>query len=96
MKTYEALFIFSSTLKDEDLQKVLEQIRGEIKKLGGSVQNTQGIGKRTFAKLLKKRESGQYVKINFNMGPENIAPFEARLKLNEDVFRSQIIKESSK
>lgn len=92
MKTYEALFIFSNSLKDEALEKVVEHIRGEIVKLNGSVQGVHPMGKRTFARPLKKSESGQYVRIDFSMDPGKIADLQARFKLNENIFRVQIVR----
>lgn len=92
LRVYEALFIFPGSLKDEALQKVLEQARGEITKLKGNLRDTLSIGKRTFARPLKKTASGQYVRIDFSIEPENIAALLARFKLNEDIFRVQIVR----
>lgn len=90
MKTYEALFIFSGSLKEEALEKTLERVREDISKLKGSIQDTQLMGKRTFARPLKNQESGQYVKMNFSMEPESISTLTPQFKLNEDIFRIQI------
>ena len=84
MKEYEALFIFSSSLKEDALQEALEQVNGEITKLGGNITNTDNIGKRSFARPLKGME--------VTMDPDKISPLLARLKLNESVFRTQIVK----
>ena len=91
-KKYEGLFIFSDSLHDEELQKILERVRGEIVKLDGNVQGTQMLGRRSFSRPMKKKESGQYVRIDFTLEkPENMQALLARLKLNEDVFRAQIV-----
>lgn len=92
LKTYEALFIFSSSLKDEALEEVVEQIRGEIAKLNGSIQGVHPMGKRTFVRPLKKCEAGQYVRIDFCVDPGNISALQARFKLNENIFRVQIVR----
>lgn len=92
LKTYEGLFIFSSSLKEEALQEVLKRVREEITKLKGDVKEPELLGKRMFARPMKKRESGQYVRINFGMDPERIAGLRARFKLIEDIFRVQIMR----
>lgn len=90
MKAYNGLFIFSTSIKEEALTKAVERVRDEIGKLTGSIHQTQMIGRQTFARPLKRQDAGQYVKISFSMGPENIDSLLARLKLNEDIFRVQI------
>lgn len=91
MKTYEALLIFPGTAKEDSLEKNMERIRGEIAKLNGSVQDVQAMGLRTFARPLKKKDAGHYARFRFSMDPANVNPLRARLKLNEDIFRTQIV-----
>jgi small subunit ribosomal protein S6 len=91
LKEYEALFIFSSSVKEDSLQEILQQVTGEITRLGGSVTATHNLGKRSFARPLKGRDMGLYVRMELNLDPPKIAPLHARLKLNEKVFRTQIV-----
>lgn len=91
MKTYEAIFIFSNTIKEDVLQKLIEQISGEITKLSGVIKEARVLGRRQFARTMKKEDSGQYVRIDFQMVPSNIAPLLARMKLNESIFRLQLV-----
>jgi ribosomal protein S6 len=83
--------IFLSTAKEDFLEKNIERIRGEIAKLNGSVQDVQALGLRAFARPLKKKDAGIYTRIRFSMEPANVNPLRARLKLNEDIFRAQIV-----
>ena len=91
LKTYEALFIFDQSLDDEAVGKALERVQGEIERLNGKVVDTQMMGKRTFARPMKKREMGHYVRLLVELDPQSIVPLHARFKLNEDVFRAQIV-----
>ena len=91
MKTYEAMFIFPSSLKDDALEKMLERIRGDIAKLNGTVVNTQVLGTRTFARPMQKRDAGLYVKMMIGLDPKDVAAFKAKCRLNEDIFRVQIL-----
>jgi ribosomal protein S6 len=91
LKAYRGLFIFSGSLDDDALGSVLERVKEEIKRLNGQVTDTEMLGKRAFARQLGKKTAGIYVVIHFRIEPEQAAALPARLKLNEDVFRSQIL-----
>ena len=92
MNKYDGLFIVSSSLNEEALEQVLSRIHDEIGKHGGEVRETRVLGRRTFARQMKKWDEGLYVKIFLDMPPEAIPAFLARMKLNEDVFRVQILR----
>ncbi len=91
MKKYEALFIFPDILKDDVLEAAVNRVRGEVERLGGTLGETLVLGKRQFARTLKKRDSGFYVRLSFMLDPDKIAPLNARFKLHENLFRSQIV-----
>lgn len=91
MKTYEVIFIFSNSIKEDALQKVIEQIQGEITKQKGIVKESRVLGRRQFARPMKKEDSGQYARIDFQMEPGNVSALLAKLKLNESIFRLQMV-----
>ena len=91
MRTYEGLYIFGDRLRDEDLEAALERARGDIARLGGSVKNTIPMGRKTFARPIRKHETGQYFRIVFEMPPDQIAPLRARYRINETIVRVQIV-----
>ena len=92
LNTYEGMFIFLDALKDEELEAAVKGVREEIEKLGGAVENTARMGRRLFARLQGKRhKAGHYIVMNFSLPPDQVTPLRARLKLNETVFRVQII-----
>ena len=91
MKTYDALFIFSSSMKDEDLDKVVERITNEITKLKGKVTDKNLIGKRDFALPLKKHTSGKYVALRIEIAPGDVNALKVRFKLIEYIFRLQMV-----
>ena len=95
LKKYEAMFIFENTLKDEALEGVHSRIREEIEKLGGSCGDVATMGKRQFARPMKKKDSGQYVRMPVTIDLENVSPLLTRFKFNEGIFRVQIISDDS-
>lgn len=93
MKTYEAMFIFSSALKDDALEKVLERIRGEIAKVNGAIVSSQTLGTRTFARPMQKKDAGLYVRMMVSLDPKDVGALTAKFRLNEDIFRVQLLTE---
>lgn len=94
MNAYNATIIFESSMSEEGLQKALDRIKEEIGKLGGSSDgNSKMMGKHTFARPLKKKTDGIYVKMGLGLAPEKVAALKNRLKLNEEIFRVQITRD---
>ncbi|MDO9543236.1 MAG: 30S ribosomal protein S6 [Kiritimatiellia bacterium] len=90
MKKYEALFILSNTISDEQLETKIEQIRSEITKLGGTVQSATRMGRINFARPIAKKETGLYVQTVFLIEPAQITALHECYRHNEDLIRIQI------
>ena len=92
MKTlYEGLFIFPEALDDEGLDQSIAHVKTELEKLDGSLESTTRMGKKTFARPLKKQKAGLYTVMMFRLDGEQIDAFKKRLKLTSNVFRSQFV-----
>jgi len=89
---YEAMIILPETIKDEEFEGKLDQVAEEIEKLGGKVASKTRLGKRTFARQMQKKDAGYYAIVSFVIGSDQIPALLARYKLNEDVFRVQIVR----
>lgn len=92
MNKYEAMIIFPEQLKDNVLEEAIGKIKAEIKKVGGEVDSATRLGKRTFARKLKKQDAGHYAVLLMKLPGDQVAPLLARFKLNEEVFRIQIVR----
>ena len=92
MTKYEAMIIFPGSLKDETVDAAMEKVTGEIEKNGGKVENKTRLGRRAFARVMQKHAAGHYAVIGFHLDGAKVAPLHARFKLNEDVFRVQIVR----
>jgi len=91
LRTYEGLYILDDGLRDEELEAALDRARGEITRLGGRVISTVPMGRKTFARPIRKRETGQFFRIVFELAPDQIAPLRARYRISESVVRVQIV-----
>jgi small subunit ribosomal protein S6 len=89
---YEGLFIFPETLSEEELDQSIETVKEEFEKLGGSLESTTRLGKRSFARPMKKKNAGIYAIIMFRLDGSKINALKHRLKLGTNVFRAQFVK----
>jgi ribosomal protein S6 len=92
MNTYEALFIFPDSLKEEVLDATVNKVRQEIEKSGGKVDSATRMGRRPFARPMQKQTSGHYMVITFKYDGEKLRALQARFKLIEEIFRVQFIR----
>ncbi|MFA7172920.1 MAG: 30S ribosomal protein S6 [Kiritimatiellia bacterium] len=91
MKKYDGLYIFAGSARDEVLDKIIESATAEIINLSGKILSTEVLGKKPFARQMKKRDNGVFVKIRFELAPALIAALTKRYKLVDEVFRVQIL-----
>jgi small subunit ribosomal protein S6 len=88
---YEGLFIFPETLDDAQLDQALEAVKVELEKLGGTLESSTRLGKRSFARPLRKKKGGIYVVLMFRLEGGQIDALKRRLKLATNVFRAQFM-----
>ncbi len=92
MKTlYEGLFIFPETFDEDHLEMAITRVKEELEGLGGSLESTTRIGKKNFARPLKKQKAGFYVVMMIQLEGSKVDAFKKRLTLATDVFRSQFV-----
>ena len=90
-KKYEALVIFSTAVRDDDLEGALGRFADELQKLGATIENTEALGRRTFARTIDKRDTALYGKVRFDAEPGLIDAARERFRLYEDTLRIQFV-----
>jgi len=91
LNTYDVMFIFPATKNDEEFTKLQEAVTGEITRLGGTIERTDKMGRRSFARILGKASTdGLYLRLWIKLEATAIDPLLARFRLNEDIFRVQV------
>lgn len=87
MRNYESLYIVHPEIVGDELtatvdkfQKILSDQKAEIVKL-------DNWGVRKLAYPIKKVERGSYIQVLFSAGPEVVAEYERRLRLDEQILR---------
>jgi small subunit ribosomal protein S6 len=90
VRTYEALFIIKDAVAEDRVKDVVTRLAGDIEKAGGRITETLPVGRRQFARPLRKKEGGYYVVLTFTFDEPKLSALSARYTLDEDVFRFQI------
>lgn len=90
MKKYDALYIFINA-RDDAIEPFLEKAGAEITRLGGTILGSESLGKKTFARELKKHDAGLYVRTRFELDPAKVEELRARYALVDEIFRVQIL-----
>jgi ribosomal protein S6 len=60
-RTYEVMFIVRPDILDEDLDKLIAGLEGNITQGGGSIKSLEKLGRRKLAYTVKKFNDGNYV-----------------------------------
>lgn len=90
MTTYEGLLVFPERMRDEELEEARGRVVTEIERLNGKVLGSMKLGRRAFARPMKKERSGVYVRTVFEMDAAQVPVFRQRIKLNDEVVRLQV------
>ncbi len=89
--SYEAVFIFSSTLSEEDLNALKEKFQSLIAQ-NAEIGEVDEWGKRRLAYPINDEPEGYYVLYNFVSGPEFPAELQRVSRITDGVLRSQVVR----
>ena len=90
MKKYETIVILDERKISDDGKEFLAEIEEFITgDLGGKVVESVVMGKKQFAREIKKRKTGVYLDIVHEMDADKVVPLRDKYKLNETVLRMQ-------
>lgn len=92
MNTYEGMFIFPDSFGEEEIDGIVKEVRAEIERHGGELVSSTRLGRRTFARPLKKSDRGHYAVLIFTIPGDQLKLLHNRFKLNESVLRVQFVK----
>ena len=90
-RPYEALVIFRAVGTEQELARHAAQLEEPIKKVGGSIETTQSLGRRKLAFRIAKQMEGHYHLLRFQAPTEQIRELERLFHLNEAVVRFIIL-----
>ncbi|MCK4946833.1 MAG: 30S ribosomal protein S6 [Candidatus Aureabacteria bacterium] len=94
MSLYEGMFIIDGKIADDDVQKATSQIEEQISSNNGKVIENKSIGRRQLAYEIKGCTEGTYVLIDFELNGVALKPIQEKLKLDQEILRSLILKKN--
>lgn len=90
MKKYETIVILDEkALKDDGGAFLAEFEKVVTRDCGGKIVESQILGKKQFAREIKKRRTGVYLDVVHEMEPDQVVPLRNKFKLDETVLRIQ-------
>lgn len=87
MRNYESLYIIHPEVVGDDLTAMVEKFQTVLTDQGAEIHKLDNWGVRKLAYPINKVERGCYVQTLFSAGPQVIAEFERRMRLDEKVLR---------
>ena len=90
-RLYEALVIVKAVGTDPEMQQSAAQAETLIKKLGGSVDQSRGMGRRRLAFRINRQTEGYYQLVEFQLPADQIEELKRQLRLNESVVRFLVL-----
>ena len=90
MKKYEAVFILDERNVEDGGKAFAEEFGKFVAEGGGTVDETLAMGRRAFAREIRKRKSGIYWDFVFTMAPAKEATLRDHYRLDERIVRLQV------
>ena len=90
MRKYEIIFIATPDLDEDNLNNVIEKVKGWIADDKGEVISVDNWGKKRMAYRIRKQRDGQYVLITANMDPASVKDLSQNMRFVESIMRSMI------
>ena len=95
MKKYELLATIKPNLDNDEADKVIAKIEESVSSLGGSVINTDKMGRKKLAYDVKGFRDGFMAVLKINLDADKVVEFKRQLKLNENIIRTMFIKQQA-
>jgi ribosomal protein S6 len=86
-RTYEVMFIVRPDLVDEEIDKIISTMESHTTNAGATVKNTEKMGKRRLAYMVRRFNDGFYVLLTVEADGKAIHELERRLRVSEPVIK---------
>jgi small subunit ribosomal protein S6 len=90
MNKYEAMYIISPTIDEEQVKALVEKFNDLISE-HGEIEKVEEWGKKKLAYEVQDQKEGYYVLVYFSANPEFPAELERIFKINEDILKYLIL-----
>ncbi|MGC2661117.1 MAG: 30S ribosomal protein S6 [Bryobacteraceae bacterium] len=87
MRIYEELFVVRPDATDEEVDPVIEQLKGVITHAGGTIDKAEKWGTRRLAYRVGKYNDGQYILLQFTAEPTTVKELERRMRVFDLILK---------
>lgn len=87
MRNYESLYIVHPEVVGDELTTMVDKFQKILSDQHAEIVKLDNWGVRKLAYPIKKVERGSYIQVLFSAGPEVVAEYERRLRLDEQILR---------
>ena len=91
MKAYEAVIILDERKFDDGGEVFANQFVSFVQELGGELKQRNPMGRRQFARPIKKLRSGIYWDFVFELDPAKVVVMKGRYRLDDSVLRLAVL-----
>jgi len=91
MRTYETIFIVHPDVVGDQYAATVDKFKGILTEQGAEILKIDEWGTRKLAYQVKKQGRGTYVLVAYQAGPEVIAEFERRMRIDESIIKFQTV-----
>lgn len=92
MNQYEAVFIMTPVLSDQQMKETVEKFKGILTESGAEIINEEEWGLKTMAYPIQKKSTGFYELFEFKAEPEVVNKLEIAFRRDERVIRYLTVK----
>lgn len=86
-RSYEVMYILRPDLAEDELDKIVTTMEHNVETAGGSLKNTERMGKRRLAYTVRKFNDGLFVLMTIEGEGKMVAEVERRLRVSEPVIK---------
>jgi len=86
-RIYELMFIVRPDMTEEDQDKLIANLEGQVGTAGGTVKSVERMGKRRLAYLVRRFQDGIYVLMTLEGDGAMVKEVERRLRVTEPVIK---------
>ncbi len=87
MRIYEELFIVKSSTPEEEVDALIEQMKGVVTHAGGTIDKADRWGTRRLAYRVAKQSEGLYILMQFTAAASVVKELERRLRVADPVIK---------
>jgi len=91
-RTYELMFILRPDMPEEEQDKLISTLQTQVGNAGGVVKNTERMGKRRLAYIVRKFQDGLYILMTLEGEGGMVKEVERRLRVTEPVIKFMTVR----